>query len=187
MTTEYESELTGSRAEIAAVLSGVVDGLLTGSIRLGEGSDAVTVAAPDDVALEIELETEDDELSLELELEWADATVASEEVSGDTDEGLPSKADEAGDTATDGNVSVETAEDDPAAHVGAADMSQSLARFEVFRDRGDEWRWRLRHRNGNVIATSGEGYTQKHNAWKGLRSVVKNAPGAELTEESGPE
>ncbi|PSP98321.1 hypothetical protein BRC89_08300 [Halobacteriales archaeon QS_4_70_19] len=38
------------------------------------------------------------------------------------------------------------------------------ARFELFRDRADEWRWRLRHRNGNVIATSGEGYTQAQRA-----------------------
>jgi len=68
---------------------------------------------------------------------------------------------------------------------GAAAASGTLARFELFRDRVDEWRWRLRHRNGNVIATSDESYTRKHNARKGLRSVVQNAPGAEVTD-SGP-
>ena len=68
--------------------------------------------------------------------------------------------------------------------MSAADASAVLARFEVFRDRGDEWRWRLRHRNGNVIAISGEGYTRKHDAKKGLQSVVRNAPDAEITDES---
>nr|WP_279587164.1 YegP family protein [Halobacterium sp. R2-5] len=65
--------------------------------------------------------------------------------------------------------------------VGAADGSGTLARFE---DVAGEWRWRLRHRNGNVIATGGEGYTRKYNARKGLRSVVANAPGADVVDES---
>ena len=68
--------------------------------------------------------------------------------------------------------------------MGAATTTQTLARFEVFRDRGNKWRWQLRHRNGNVIATSGEGYTRKHNAQKGFRSVMQNAPEAKITEES---
>ncbi|MFC7193552.1 HVO_2922 family protein [Halosimplex aquaticum] len=59
----------------------------------------------------------------------------------------------------------------------------SQARFELFRDRANEWRWRLVHRNGNVIASSGEGYTRKHNAEKGLRSVMRNAPDATLVED----
>ncbi|WP_049996741.1 HVO_2922 family protein [Halococcus sediminicola] len=57
---------------------------------------------------------------------------------------------------------------------------RSLGRFEIFRDRASEWRWRLVHRNGNIIATSGEGYTTKQNALKGMRSVMKNAPEAEV-------
>lgn len=31
-------------------------------------------------------------------------------------------------------------------------------RFEHFRDSDNDWRWRLIHKNGNVIAVSGEGY-----------------------------
>jgi hypothetical protein len=47
---------------------------------------------------------------------------------------------------------------DPATEPQAAtDGTALLVRFEMFRDRADEWRWRLRHRNGNAIATSGEG------------------------------
>ena len=61
-----------------------------------------------------------------------------------------------------------------------APRGTSLARFQLFEDRAGEWRWRLVHRNGNIIATSGEGYTRRHNAEKGLRSVVANAPDAEV-------
>ena len=161
---DYESELTASREEIAAVLSGVVDGILAGSIRLGHGKTAITVAPPEEIALEIELEAEDDELSLELELGWP--APQGEEAGVSPIEDLP-----------------EAEEDELSAPVGAANASQALARFEVFRDQDEEWRWRLRHRNGNIIATSGEGYTRKHNAWKGLQSVMKNAPEAELTED----
>lgn len=160
---DYESELTASREEIAAVLSSVEDGILAGSIRLGEGKDAVTVVTPEEIALEIELETEDDELSLELELSWP--SPKGEESGVSPIEDIP-----------------EEENDELSVPVGAADASQALARFEVFRDQGEEWRWRLRHRNGNIIATSGEGYTRKHNAWKGLQSVMKNAPEAEFTE-----
>jgi len=62
----------------------------------------------------------------------------------------------------------------------AADAEKSLARFELFTDKRDEFRWRLRHRNGNVIATGGESYTARHNAQKGIRSVRNNARGAGL-------
>ncbi len=166
MAQEYESELTASRDEIAAVLSGVVDGLTAGSIRLGGEDGPVVFQIPEEVALEIELETEDDNLSLELELEWPRTDIDVEETPVDTAEELPAE------------------DDEPPIPVEAADSSQTFARFELFLDRGDEWRWRLRHRNGNIIATSGEGYTRKHNAQKGLRSVMQNAPEAKVTEDT---
>ena len=169
---EYETELTATRDDVATVLSGVGDGISAGSIRLGDGADAVSVDVPEEVTLEIELETEGDERSLELELEWPHPEVEESAVSPTEDSSGERIEDLSGD------------EDELPASVGAADGSQTLARFEVFRDRGDEWRWRLRHRNGNVIATSGEGYTRKHNAQKGLRSVVQNAPEAEIVEDS---
>lgn len=68
--------------------------------------------------------------------------------------------------------------------LGPAEAVASLARFEVFRDRADEYRWRLVHHNGNVIATSGEGYTSKQNALKGMRSVMSNAPEATVEDAS---
>ncbi|MFD1645009.1 DUF1508 domain-containing protein [Haloarchaeobius litoreus] len=57
-------------------------------------------------------------------------------------------------------------------------LRTSRAQFELYPDRKGEFRWRLRHRNGNIIATGGEGYTRKHNAQKGLQSVRRNALGA---------
>ena len=59
-------------------------------------------------------------------------------------------------------------------------LYDSQARFELYEDSADEWRWRLRHRNGNVVAASGEGYTRKHNAQKGMQSVRRNALGATI-------
>jgi len=60
------------------------------------------------------------------------------------------------------------------------DADASKATFELYRDRADEWRWRLVHDNGNVIADSGEGYTSKANAKKGVRSVKRNAAAAPI-------
>ncbi|GAB7012524.1 amphi-Trp domain-containing protein [Halolamina salina] len=167
---EYDEELTADRAEIASILEGVADGVRAGDVRLGDGANAVSVAMPDELTLELELETEGGEASLELEIEWpasdAESSVTSieepigveEENEDETETGKPVLA-------------------------GATDGPQSMARFELFQDRASEWRWRLRHRNGNVIATGGEGYTRKHNALKGIRSVVANSPDAELSEE----
>jgi hypothetical protein len=43
---DYESEVTASPEDAAAVLGDVADGLLAGSIRLGEGDDAIAVDVP---------------------------------------------------------------------------------------------------------------------------------------------
>ena len=61
----------------------------------------------------------------------------------------------------------------------------SDARFELFEDREGQWRWRLKHHNGNVIADSGEGYTRKEKARQGLESVRRNAPDADVVETDG--
>lgn len=52
------------------------------------------------------------------------------------------------------------------------------ARFELFEDRSGRFRWRLVHRNGNVIADSGEGYASRQKARQGIASVKENAPDA---------
>lgn len=52
--------------------------------------------------------------------------------------------------------------------------------FEVYLDNADEWRWRLVAANGNIIADSGEGYQSKQGAQRGIESVKKGAPRAEV-------
>jgi uncharacterized protein YegP (UPF0339 family) len=61
-----------------------------------------------------------------------------------------------------------------------ADVRDSSAQFELYEDRGGEWRWRLRHRNGNVIATGGEGYTRRRDARRALDSVRERVPDADF-------
>ncbi|SDM35528.1 hypothetical protein SAMN04487949_1387 [Halogranum gelatinilyticum] len=56
------------------------------------------------------------------------------------------------------------------------------ATFELFVDSQGEYRWRLKHANGNIIATSGEGYASKQKAKQGLESVKTNAPDADVVD-----
>ncbi len=58
------------------------------------------------------------------------------------------------------------------------------ATFELYKDRAEEYRWRLRHENGNIIADSGEGYTTKANAINGIESVKTNAPTAPIEDQT---
>ena len=50
------------------------------------------------------------------------------------------------------------------------------AKFEIYKDKIGEFRWRLTHTNGHIIANSGEGYTTKVNAMGGVKSVKTNVP-----------
>nr|WP_254271782.1 YegP family protein [Halomicroarcula marina] len=50
---------------------------------------------------------------------------------------------------------------------------------ELSRDEADDWRWRLRHANGNIVAASGEGYASQATAKQGIEGVKSNAPAAE--------
>jgi uncharacterized protein YegP (UPF0339 family) len=45
-------------------------------------------------------------------------------------------------------------------------------KFETYKDKSGEFRWRLTHMSGMVIANSGEGYTTKVNAVKGVWGVL---------------
>lgn len=55
-------------------------------------------------------------------------------------------------------------------------------KFEVYEDKGGEFRFRLKATNGQVIAVS-EGYTAKASCLNGVESVKKNAPEAEIVAE----
>ena len=57
-------------------------------------------------------------------------------------------------------------------------LRQSQARFEIYEDKGGGHRWRLRHRNGNIVATSGEAYASRQKCQQGMHSVMRNALGA---------
>ncbi|NEU56377.1 amphi-Trp domain-containing protein [Halorussus sp. MSC15.2] len=72
MSEEYALERTAAREDVATLLRGIADGVAAGSIRLGD-EDAISVAVPDAVELEVEFET-DDGRSLEVELEWDEET-----------------------------------------------------------------------------------------------------------------
>ena len=55
-------------------------------------------------------------------------------------------------------------------------------KFEVYEDKGGEFRFRLKATNGQVIATS-EGYKAKASCLNGIESVKKNAVDAEVVEQ----
>jgi len=52
------------------------------------------------------------------------------------------------------------------------------AKFELYKDKKGEIRWKLIASNGQMIANSGEGYKTKDSAKNGIESVKKNAPTA---------
>jgi len=88
----------------------------------------------------------------------------------------------------DGEVSLEIELDWPEDETEIEmDVVASKATFELYEDSAGDYRWRLKHQNGNVIADSGEGYASKQKAEQGLDSVVANAPGAYIVDQSKDE
>ena len=55
-------------------------------------------------------------------------------------------------------------------------------KFEVYTDKAGEFRFRLKARNGEIIAVS-EGYKKKPSCLNGIESVKKNAPDAPVVKE----
>ncbi len=55
-------------------------------------------------------------------------------------------------------------------------------KFEMYEDKGGEFRFRLNARNGENILAS-EGYKSKASCKNGINSVIKNAPEAPVVEE----
>lgn len=51
-------------------------------------------------------------------------------------------------------------------------------RFELYRDSGGDWRWRLRVQNGNVVADSSEGYARREDCEHGITLVKRSAEAA---------
>ena len=55
-------------------------------------------------------------------------------------------------------------------------------KFEVYTDKAGEYRFRLKAKNGQIIAVS-EGYKAKASCLNGIESIKKNAPDAEIVKE----
>ena len=55
-------------------------------------------------------------------------------------------------------------------------------KFEIYRDKAGEFRFRLKATNGQIIAV-GEGYKSLQSCKNGVASVAKNAPDASVVEE----
>jgi len=55
-------------------------------------------------------------------------------------------------------------------------------KFEIYKDKAEEFRFRLKATNGQIIAVS-EGYTTLANCENGIESVKKNAVDAVIVEE----
>ena len=61
-------------------------------------------------------------------------------------------------------------------------VSVTNPKFEIYTDKAGEFRFRLKARNGEIIAT-GEGYKAKASCLNGVESIRKNAPEAEVVKE----
>jgi uncharacterized protein YegP (UPF0339 family) len=57
------------------------------------------------------------------------------------------------------------------------------SKFQLYKDKSGEFRFRLCASNGQCIATS-EGYKSKGSALKGIESVKNNAPTAVLEDQT---
>ena len=60
---------------------------------------------------------------------------------------------------------------------------QKNPKFEIYKDKGGEFRFRLKATNGQIIAV-GEGYKAMAGCKNGIESIRKNAPDAEIVKEA---
>jgi len=72
-----------------------------------------------------------------------------------------------------------------AAETEAAETKSSRA-FEIYEDKAGQWRWRLRARNGELVAMSEQGFTTKAGVVRALDVVRRNTAEAEGHEEIAP-
>ena len=67
------------------------------------------------------------------------------------------------------------------ADLTAGEQEVSHPKFELYQDKAGQYRFRLKARNGEIIATS-EAYTTKAACENGIESVRSNAPEAPIAE-----
>ena len=54
----------------------------------------------------------------------------------------------------------------------------AVTKFQLYKDRKGDYRWRLRARNGEIIADSNEGYSSKASCQHGIDLVKEQAASA---------
>jgi len=207
----HRSRRSRSRRAIASYFSRIARALRRGERVPADEEQTVTVDPAAEPDLEIEIDRDDGTASLELEMEWeadeddvvteTNASKATFElyedgaaewrwrlrhdngnIIADGGEGYTEKRNAEGGiesvtkNAPGAPVVDESKDEDAPADEG------SKATFELFADKADKWRWRLRHDNGEIIADGGQGYSSKQKAKQGLRSVKRNVPGAAVEE-----
>lgn len=47
-----------------------------------------------------------------------------------------------------------------------------MYKFEYYEDKAGEWRWRVKHQNGNILAGSSEGYKNKQDMLDVIDNLV---------------
>ncbi|ELY71623.1 hypothetical protein C488_16869 [Natrinema pellirubrum DSM 15624] len=205
---EFELERAHDRTELAAVFREFATAFESGRpVRLNGEGRSVRVAVPERVvaAFEAGLGADEPQVGeLEIELEWDDPADSSVRITdhpadgdaagGDRDETstaadvdpaaavMPLEGLTGDDSPEDGGTEATpvTAEGDDTAAIDETSETGRTSRFEVYEDRGGEWRWRLVHWNGNIVADSGEGYASRSNAERAARSVMRIAPNATI-------
>jgi hypothetical protein len=205
--TVHESRRARSRRAIATYLHRVADALRRGDPVPVDEAGEITVEPPAEPDVEVELEREAGTVGLEIELAWPEADGAVDTGAAASKATFELYEDAAGEYRwrlrhDNGNIIADGAEgytaksgaeggiesvktnapgaylDDLSSDESVPETGGSNATFELYEDAADEWRWRLVHDNGNIIADSGQGYASKQKAKQGLRSVRRNAPGA---------
>ncbi|SES63113.1 hypothetical protein SAMN04488587_0186 [Methanococcoides vulcani] len=65
------------------------------------------------------------------------------------------------------------------------ERGENMSKFEIYTDKSGKYRFRLKARNGEIIAT-GQGYSTKAGCLNGIESVKNNAMDAEIVEIETP-
>jgi len=205
--TIHETQRSRSRRAIGSYFRRLANAFSRGEKVPADEEQSIAVDPPAESELEIEIEREDGEVSLEVEVEWAEEKgdvetdiVASKgifEVYEDSaGEHRWRLVHQNGNIIADGSESYASKqkckqglesvrENAPGAYVvdksrdeEAPEEGGSNATFEIFQDDAGEYRWRLVHDNGNIIADGGQGYSSRQKCKQGLESVQTNVPGA---------
>ncbi len=59
-----------------------------------------------------------------------------------------------------------------------------MAKFEVYKDKASNYRWRFKANNGRIVADSAEGYVNKSDCLAGIAIVKAEAPSAPIEDQT---